>query len=54
MARLIWMGYPSMAKLFRATNSTGMVNEFMSKVSGIRTVTRTAIVSQLASTAEIF
>ena len=55
---MIWMGYPSMAKLvdnFKATNSTEMVSEFMSKVSGIRTVTRTAIVSQLAlSTAEIF
>ena len=55
---VIWMGFPSMATLvtqFKAINASDMVAEFRAQAAGMRSVSRTAISSQLAvDTAAMF
>lgn len=55
---MIWMGYPSMQvlmELYHKSNSSDLAADFRTKAASMRTLSRTAIASQLAlDTAQMF
>ena len=55
---MIWMGYPSMQvlmELYHKSNNSDLAADFRTKAASMRTLSRTAIASQLAlDTAQMF
>ena len=55
---MIWMGYPSMQvlmELYHESNNSDLAADFRTKAASMRTLSRTAIASQLAlDTAQMF